>query len=73
MLCSVLLGGHHCGAEPEHAADILWEVGQADLHFGAGDADGADDKAHDALLAGEHVFHPRAHCRFSVIGVAGPR
>ena len=47
----------------DEAVDIVDEVGERDLRFGARDADGADEQPHLILLTGEHVLDARAHGR----------
>ena len=44
--------GRSSGVEPDHALEVVDQVGYADLCFGPFDADGADEQAHD-------VFHSR--------------
>ena len=46
--------------EPGEALEIIDKVGHTDLDGGAGDADGAHDKAHAVLLPGEHMLDLRA-------------
>lgn len=43
------------------------EVGQRDLSFGALDADGADEQAHDRLLVGEDMLDTSPDRRFGRI------
>jgi len=43
--------------EPCEALEIIDQVGHADLDPGAGDPDGADDKAHSVLLPGKNMFN----------------
>ena len=43
------------------SGEVVGEVGQADLGFGANHTDGADDQAKSALLSGEDVFDTSAH------------
>ncbi len=47
----------------DQAVDIVDEVGERDLRFGACDADGADKQPHLILLTGEHVLNAGANGR----------
>ena len=42
----------------DQAPDVVGEIGEADLHPGAHDADGADAERHRALLLSEDVLDP---------------
>jgi hypothetical protein len=55
------------GRQPLHIVD---HVRQADLHPGAGDADGADEEVHLILLHGEHVFDAGAHLGLERVGAS---
>ena len=52
----------------DQAVDIVDEVGERDLRFGARDADGADKQPHLILLTGEHVLDAGANGRAFGIG-----
>ena len=42
--------------EVDEAADVVDEVGHADLHLGTPDADGTDEEAHSGFLIGKHML-----------------
>ena len=50
-------------AEPDEAAHVVDEVGEADLHGRPGKTEGADDEAHRPLLPGEDMFDAGADLR----------
>ena len=52
----------------DQAVDIVDEVGERDLRFGACDADRADEQPHLILLTGEHVLDASTNGRAFGIG-----
>lgn len=46
----------------DQSVDIVGEVGERDLRFGADDADGADEQSHLILLPGEHMLDTGTDC-----------
>ena len=54
--------------QPDQAAHVVGEVGETDLHRGAGNADGAHDEPHPVLLTCEHVLDLCADLRAPGIG-----
>ncbi len=57
--------------EEDQPAEVVNEVGHADLGFRPGDADGADEEVHFVLLHGEDVFDAGAD--FGLERVGAPR
>jgi len=52
------------------AADVVGQIGHADLHMGARDADRSDDEAHRSLLLREHMLDGAADFRFLCVSDA---
>ena len=50
------LCGRSSGAEPSQAGEVIGQVGHADLHLRAGQADAADEQRHAMLLRGENML-----------------
>ena len=61
MLLGAAFGssGRSSPLEAGQALEVIDQVGHADLDPGAGDPDGADDKAHSVLLPGKNMFNGR--------------
>ena len=47
--------------KPDEPAHVVGQIGETDLHAGTGDADGAHDETHEALLVREDVLDRRAY------------
>jgi hypothetical protein len=41
--------------QPGKSGEVVGQVGEADLHSGARQPDGADEQCHAVLLPGEHM------------------
>src|ERR1700728_5014844 len=54
--------------EEDEPAEVVDEVGHADLGFRPGDADGADEEVHLVLLHGEDVFDAGADFGLERVG-----
>jgi len=67
------LGNSEPIGQPDGALHVVDDVGEADLHGGAGDADGSDDEAHRPLLAGEDMIDRRAHLGLGSVGSGDAR
>ena len=57
----------------DQAVDVVGQVGEHDLRFGSGDADGADEKPHLVLLPGEHMLDAGTDRGSGGIGAGGTR
>ena len=55
----------------DQAVHIVGEIGEADLGFGAGQADGADHQAEAGLLPSKDMFDGSADARLIGVGRSG--
>ncbi|GGO91193.1 hypothetical protein EV664_101543 [Stakelama pacifica] len=54
-------GRRNSDVEPGKSVEVVGEVDHADLHLGAGNADGAHEQLHAVLLSGEDMLDGRAY------------
>lgn len=65
--CSELKRRNGC-RRVHQEADVVGEIGHADLHRRSGDADGSDEQAHPGFLVSEGVLDMRSDLRSPAIG-----
>ena len=59
--------------QEDEVADVVGEIGHADLHLGALDPDGADEEPHSRFLVGEYMLYAGTDHGLSCIGTPGRR